>query len=610
MNPKMLMGFRRLLLVWLGSFAIGVGHAAQAEATGAPAAPLRLRVPALAYDEKSILLVWEKPENYADIVDYAVYMQHKKLGNASTNYRATSPAAPYVDAFYAQSKQPHVRITMHNFAVTGLRPNTEYTFTVRALSKAGKESPDSNPATQKTASEPKVLNIQSYGARADGRTTNTRAIQAAIDACPAGGKVLVPRGIWRTGALFLKSHMTLEIAEGATLLGSDQAADYPLERGYRLYPYSTHDRPPSLINALGRDQHRPGAFTNLRIVGGGIIDGNGWKRAGKPTVTDETGRQLPVYVASNHARVRDDGILAKAQFEQGVADGLDAKTAYGQRRSSLMLVRGGRDIYIGGLTLLNPAFHGIMVLESENVVANGLSHKTYDANNADGIEFGNSAGGIVLNNFFDTGDDAMNFAAGTGLKASKQPPQENTWVFNNYFRRGHGAVVAGSHTGAWIQGILAEDNLVDQTDVGLRCKSTVYIGGGARNLVFRDHAMKNIVKQAFIFTLDYADANAALDYPSAKVPAIFRDITVKNVSVEKTRGKEGSIVVRGHPAKDAFHQGIWFENVAFFEVNPASIRGLKASTFKNVTFQHLQGGAPWSVEESETLHFIGTTPKP
>src|SRR4029079_4543415 len=126
------------------------------------------------------------------------------------------------------------------------------------------------------------------------------------------------------------------------------------------------------------------------------------------------------------------------------------------------------------------AYHGIMNLETANVTVNGLIHKTYDAKNGDGIEFGNSDGLLVFNNFMDTGDDDINFAAGLGQESvlTQQPPSQNAWIFNNYFREGHGAVVMGSHTGAWIQNILAEDNVMNHTDVGLRAKSTVQTGGG------------------------------------------------------------------------------------------------------------------------------------
>lgn len=137
----------------------------------------------------------------------------------------------------------------------------------------------------------------------------TLAIQNAIDACTPGCKVLLPKGVYKSGALYLKSNMTLEIAEGATLLGSERAEDYPLA-GYIQYPYSTTVRPASLINALPRDPQQHQSFENIRIVGKGTIDGNGWKR--RADVVDERGQPLPFYLPSDNTRYMQDGILAKA----------------------------------------------------------------------------------------------------------------------------------------------------------------------------------------------------------------------------------------------------------------------------------------------------------
>lgn len=81
--------------------------------------------------------------------------------------------------------------------------------------------------------------------------------------------------------------MTLNLQDGAVLLGSDNPADYPA--GYRLYPYSTTERPASLINAIDAESSHPGTFRNIRIVGKGMIDGNGWRRTAKGEIKDELG---------------------------------------------------------------------------------------------------------------------------------------------------------------------------------------------------------------------------------------------------------------------------------------------------------------------------------
>jgi hypothetical protein len=75
----------------------------------------------------------------------------------------------------------------------------------------------------------------SYGAKADGTTKDTLALQRAIDDCAGkgGGTVRLARGTFLTGPIVLKSHITLQIDSGATLLGSQDRADYPGVREMR-----------------------------------------------------------------------------------------------------------------------------------------------------------------------------------------------------------------------------------------------------------------------------------------------------------------------------------------------------------------------------------------
>ncbi len=75
----------------------------------APEAPRNLQIPTLAYDESSMTLVWEKPENYDDIVDFNVYMDGKKIGSSSKDN--SGPAKAYIDNFYENIDKPELFIT-------------------------------------------------------------------------------------------------------------------------------------------------------------------------------------------------------------------------------------------------------------------------------------------------------------------------------------------------------------------------------------------------------------------------------------------------------------------------------------------------------------------
>lgn len=110
----------------------------------------------------------------------------------------------------------------------------------------------------------KVYNVKDFGAKGDGRTLDTTAIQSAVDACTkdGGGTVLVPAGSFLTGTIELKSNVTLHLATQGRLLGSPDKKDYTAGKGV----------PPGngnivFLYAANAD--------NISIKGRGTIDGNG-----------------------------------------------------------------------------------------------------------------------------------------------------------------------------------------------------------------------------------------------------------------------------------------------------------------------------------------------
>ncbi len=112
----------------------------------------------------------------------------------------------------------------------------------------------------------KDINIVSYGAKPSKKKLSTTAIQRAIDdvSKSGGGKVIIPRGKFTTGAIVLKSGVTLHLEQGATLLGSKKPADYVLGNGRPGVIITSQ-----LILAMNAK--------NIGISGQGIIDGQGKK---------------------------------------------------------------------------------------------------------------------------------------------------------------------------------------------------------------------------------------------------------------------------------------------------------------------------------------------
>lgn len=74
-----------------------------------------------------------------------------------------------------------------------------------------------------------TFSVNKYGAKGDGQTLNTKAIQSAIDACAAagGGVVVFKPGSYVTGSLFVKSKVQLQLDKEVEILGSQDFADYP-----------------------------------------------------------------------------------------------------------------------------------------------------------------------------------------------------------------------------------------------------------------------------------------------------------------------------------------------------------------------------------------------
>lgn len=604
-------------------------------------------VPTLGYDEESVVLVWQKPEKYDNVADYKVYINGTYAGSARENFKEHAEwASAYMESFYEGYKNTEVDmvdVDIHSYKATGLQPSTEYSFEVRAVNAEGVELGTSNIVKKSTTAAPTEFNIVDFGAKtSEGYTTyneeinafieaNTKAIQSAIDACTDGGVVVIPEGTFVSGAIYLKSNMTLELQEGAVLFGSPNMDHY--DNNYLLYPYSTDTRSWSLVNAYSADEHQ--LFENIRIVGNGVINGNGWKYGAKDTISENDGREvkyqtqnsldpkgeeykLENWVAGSSSKVASYGLLAADAYTKGKALGKNDSQAYAMR-PNLVTLRGVDGIYMEGITVKNPAFHTVALLDSKNVVSNDVKYITYDGNNADGIEIGNTDNALIFNSFFDTGDDSINFATGlgNGVQDSHQAPSNNIWTFNNFIRNGHGgAIAAGSHTGAGICNMLVEDNVINLNEMPFRFKSAPVNGGGIFNVLIRDMAVANC-KQLFTMSTSYGDANQAFQVEPADKPAEFYNISAYNITADTITKHSFSLLADVSEVYKPWHthHDLYFQDITCTNITTQKseeIRGCENVEFNNVSLQwnssKVSNPAPWNtIEYSKDIRFTGTT---
>jgi hypothetical protein len=156
------------------------------------------------------------------------------------------------------------------------------------------------------AAEPKVFDITAHGAKGDGTTMNTQMIQQAVDACheAGGGVVSVPKGVFLTGSLRLKSGVVLRIEKDAILRGSPKIADYAVETA-ELDWFDAQDR----LNMFKSTniQFRPALIyaedaERIGLEGSGVIDGQGGAEAKGFPNKDDAQRRIPMLIRFERCR--------------------------------------------------------------------------------------------------------------------------------------------------------------------------------------------------------------------------------------------------------------------------------------------------------------------
>ncbi|HTN21423.1 MAG TPA: glycoside hydrolase family 28 protein [Pelobium sp.] len=367
------------------------------------------------------------------------------------------------------------------------------------------------------------FNITDYGAGADSTKLVTDAFAKAIKACneSGGGRVIVPKGTFLTGAIHLKSNVNLHLEDGAKIRFSRNPDDFlPVVftrwEGVELMNYSP------LIYAYEQE--------NIAITGNGILDGNasndywwpwkakaeyGWKegmkdqREDNKTLTEQNKNKI-----DPRERIYGKGHYLRPAFIQPYLC---------------------KNILISDVKLINAPMWNLNPVLCENVTVDNVKIVSHGPNN-DGCDPESCKNVLIKDCFFDTGDDCIAIKSGRnedGRQIAK--PAENHIIENCEMKDGHGGVVIGSEISGGAKNIFAQNLKMDSPDLDrvLRIKTSSLRGGVIENVYLRNIEVGTYKEAAIRCNMFY---EAEGDF----IPTI-RNIVVENMNVKKG-GKYGVLV--------------------------------------------------------------------
>jgi polygalacturonase len=438
------------------------------------------------------------------------------------------------------------------------------------------------------------FDIRDYGAKGDGLTMNTRAINGAIAACAdsGGGTIIIPSGVWLSGPLFMKSNVELHLLQGALLRFSKTIKDYPVIKS--SYEGTEQYRSASPINAVGLE--------NIAITGRGVIDGSGeaWRPVKRFKMTNRQWNELldsggvlnnsgTIWWPSATARDGKDYLLSLENKETvSVQDVLPVRHYL---RPVMVRLVNCKNILLDGPTFQNSPAWNIHPLTCENMTIRNITVRNpWYSQNGDGLDLESCKNVVVYSSEFDVGDDAICLKSGKNEAGRRRGiPCENIIIRNCTVYHGHGGVTVGSEMSGGVRNVHVVDCLFMGTDVGLRFKSARGRGGVVENLCYDNIRMTGIENQAILFDMFYEGGFARTEdvpQPSEETP-VFRKITFNNIT---SLDAGTSVYLRGLPEMP-------LNGLVFNKLNLTSLKGISCYFSDNIEFNNTN----LKVEESPVV---------
>lgn len=463
-------------------------------------------------------------------------------------------------------------------SVYDLKPETQYR--VEVMSQEGEPL---GSLDFQTDYEFVTLDVRAFGAKGDGRQDDTKFIQAAIMACPKGGRVLVTRGTYRITSLFLKSDIRMEITKDAELLAIPERYEYPVL--------------PGLIESYDEtDEYNLGTWEgNPLPMFAGII----------------TGINAENVLLYGEGRV--NGCASRQDWWK------DPKIMRGAFRPRLLYLNHCNQVKVQGLTFQNSPAWTLHPYFSDNLTfCNVTVNNPSDSPNTDGLDPESCRNIDVIGVRFSLGDDCIAVKSGKIYMGKKhKTPSANMHVRQCLMENGHGAVTVGSEMAGGVKDLIVEECLFSHTDRGLRIKTRRGRGEDAvlDNIVFRNLKMDHVMTPFVVNSFYFCDPDGKTEYVQSREPypvddrtpvikkLVFENIEAVNCHVaaafyeglpekriEEIVMKNVSVTYAEHPKKDVpamsagveacSRRGLFANNVEELVLENVRIEGQEGEAFE------------------------------
>jgi polygalacturonase len=397
-----------------------------------------------------------------------------------------------------------------------------------------------------------VFNVRDAGARGDGKTLDTEAIQKSLDDCgkAGGGTVLLPAGTYLSKPLVIRTRTTLRLETGAMLKATDDPADYVRA-----------DEPGKFNNFLtGKD------LENVTIEGEGIIDGSGQRW----------------WIPAEEARQK--------------------KSGYTLPRPNLIVLTRVKNLVVRNVTIQNaPKFHFVPTDCDGVLVENATFLAPERAPNTDAIDPSICRNVTITGCLIDVGDDNVAVKSGKSVDG-REFACDGLTITNCNFKHGHGVSI-GSETVGGVKDVVVRNCTFEDTDNGIRIKSDRTRGGTVENVLYENIAMVN-VRGAITITSYYPKIpKSDTAQPITETTPAYRNITIRNLTATST--KDAGVIV-GLPESPI--ENVLLENVRIGANGTGlELRHVRGIKLVKVAIAPLQG-TPLIVSDTEPV--ISSTPPP